>query len=182
MSSSDAHSSLSTPSPARFHVSRTPAPPAQSILTTNINPIDDFFGYTFSSYRTHESRHEQSLADTQSLPPYIAEDTDLPPYARKAPETVTLAKYLFKFGFLFPPFWIIGALILLSPLRAPSAPTDPDTETAWLPEKTEAEREQIIAQMRKVEIKWAKRCLWATVILVLLGTSAGIAIWAALRS
>ena len=90
--------SLSAPALARFHVSRTPAPSAQSILTTNINPTDNF-GYTFSLSRTHESRHEQSLVDAQSPPPYIAQDADLPPYARKAPEPITLAKYLFKFGF-----------------------------------------------------------------------------------
>jgi hypothetical protein len=83
---------------------------------------------------------------------------------------------------VFPPFWIMGALILLSPLRAPSAPTDADTEAAWLPEKTEAEREQIIAQMREVEVKWAIRCLWALAVLVVLGIVAGIAAWAAMRS
>jgi hypothetical protein len=76
----------------------------------------------------------------------------------------------------------MGALILLSPLRAPSAPTDADTEAAWLPEKTEAEREQIIAQMRKVEVKWAIRCLWALAVLVVLGIVAGIGAWAAMRS
>ena len=76
----------------------------------------------------------------------------------------------------------MGALILFSPLRAPTAPTDADTEAAWLPEKTEAEREQIIARMRKVEVKWAIRCLWALVVFVVLGIVAGIAAWAALRS
>jgi hypothetical protein len=113
--------SLSAPSPACFHVSRTPAPPAQSVLTANINPTDNFFGYTFSSSRTHESRHEQSLADTQSPPPYVAEDADLPAYARKAPEPITLAKYLFKFGFctFFPPsFYISNRHLSYSPYRS----------------------------------------------------------------
>ena len=76
----------------------------------------------------------------------------------------------------------MGSLILLSPLRAPVAPTDADTEAAWMPEKTEAEREQIITQMRKVEVKWATRCLWALVVLAVLATVSGIAAWAALRS
>jgi len=81
---------------------------------------------------------------------------------------------------VFPPFWIMGALILLSPLRPPSAATD--AEAAWLPEKTEAEREQIIAQMRRVEVKWAMRCLLALIVFILLGAVAGVAAWATLRS
>lgn len=75
----------------------------------------------------------------------------------------------------------MGALILLSPLRAPSAPADADTEAAWMPDKTEVEREQIIARMRKVEVKWAMRCLWALVALTLVGIVTGLAVWALLR-
>lgn len=68
----------------------------------------------------------------------------------------------------------MGVLILISPLRAPTAA---DAEAAWLPEKTEAEREEIIARMRKTEVKWAKRCLWALVTLVVLGAFAGVIAW-----
>lgn len=72
----------------------------------------------------------------------------------------------------------MGAIILMSPLRAPES-----SETAaWMPEKTESERQQIIAQMRKVEVRWAYRCVWALVILAILATAAGIAAWAVTRA
>ncbi|KAL0060478.1 hypothetical protein AAF712_012711 [Marasmius tenuissimus] len=90
----------------------------------------------------------------------------------KSAEPTTLAKYLFKFGLLFPPFWILGALILITPLRAPDEDVnDPTSSHAWLPEKTEAEKAAIISHLRKAELKWAWRCLFA------LST-----IWAVLRT
>ncbi|KAF9066409.1 hypothetical protein BDP27DRAFT_1020513 [Rhodocollybia butyracea] len=55
--------------------------------------------------------------------------------------------YLFKFGFLFFPFWIVGACILFSPLRQPQ-PSSGAPSTVWLPEKTPAEREEILQKMR----------------------------------
>ncbi|KAG6872245.1 hypothetical protein C0995_011594 [Termitomyces sp. Mi166 len=138
--------------------------------------LDDFSGHTLSTTCTYESRHDFSAAD--ALPPYLE---DLPPtYSLKAPEPVTLTKYLFKFGFLFPPFWILGAWILWSPLRAPSS--DSDVEVAWMADKTESERQCVIGEMRRAEVRWALRCLWALLILILLGAVAGIATWAVLRS
>jgi hypothetical protein len=65
---------------------------------------------------------------------------------------------------VFPPFWFFGAIILLSPLREPPALAESETETAipaWMPEKTEEERRQMIEDIRKVELKWARRCMWA---------------------
>ncbi|KAG6848029.1 hypothetical protein H0H93_004068 [Arthromyces matolae] len=159
------------PLPIRAVTNTTRTPP--STVPLGRDPLDGFFGYTLSTTPTHESRH-----DDDSLPAYIE---DVPPtYTLKAPEPVTLAKYLFKFGFLFPPFWIIGAWILWSPLRAPSS--DSDAELAWMADKTEFERERVIADMRKAEVRWALRCLWALLILILLGAIAGIVIWAVLHS
>ncbi|KAL0060480.1 hypothetical protein AAF712_012713 [Marasmius tenuissimus] len=44
-------------------------------------------------------------------------------------------------GLLFLPFWIMGVLILITPLHAPDEDvTDPTSPRAWLPEKTEAEK------------------------------------------
>ncbi|PPQ64970.1 hypothetical protein CVT24_008158 [Panaeolus cyanescens] len=140
-------------------------------------PTDEYFGYTFSTSRTRDSRHDDSnrmsVADSEVLPPYTEEtDVNLPAYTLHAPEPITLAMYLFKFGFLFPPFWIFGAFILLSPLREPPATTD-DTP-AWMPEKTEAEKQAIIEKIRNVELKWAKRCLAALVIFTLLAVAGAL--------
>ncbi|KAG6864467.1 hypothetical protein C0991_009300 [Blastosporella zonata] len=151
-------STLTMPTLAMTNATRTPP----SAVPTQRNAMDDFFGYTLAFSRTHESRHDLSVAD--ALPPYVE---DLPPtYAVRAPEPATLAKYLFKFGFLFPPFWIMGAWVLWSPLRAPSS--DSDVEGGWMADKTESERTRVIEEMRKTEIRWALRCLWALLILVLL--------------
>jgi len=69
---------------------------------------------------------------------------------------------------VFPPFWLLGAVILLSPLSAPA-----DFE----PTKSEAERQQLVQTMRDAEAKWAKRSAWAFLIfLVVIGIIAGVII------
>ncbi|KAJ7284555.1 hypothetical protein C8J57DRAFT_1431967 [Mycena rebaudengoi] len=152
-------------------------PARTSPIQNTTNPVDDFFGYTLSSSRTRESRHDQriSIAESAAPPPYV----DAPEYTQRPTEPVTLAMFLFKFGFLFPPFWIMGVIILMSPLRAPPAATP---STSWLPEKTESERQAIIDRMRAAELKWAKRCLYALLALVLVAAVIGVAAWATLRS
>ncbi len=59
---------------------------------------------------------------------------------------------------VFPLFWVAGALILLSPLSVPA-----DWETS----KPEFEREELIASMRRTEVKWARRCLLALAVFAL---------------
>ncbi|KAJ3502733.1 hypothetical protein NLJ89_g8751 [Agrocybe chaxingu] len=148
--------------------------------TRMLDPTDASFGYTFASSPTHESRHDRRQSLSEAPPAYAEEaGIPLPDYTIHAPEPVTLAMYLFKFGFLFPPFWLFGAFILMSPLRAP--PSTSDDTPAWMPEKTEAERQQIIATIRKVELKWAKRCLYAFLILAVLVTAGCVAAWAVLH-
>ncbi|KAF8896580.1 hypothetical protein BD779DRAFT_1496677 [Infundibulicybe gibba] len=146
---------------------------SQLPLSAYRDPTDAFFGYTFASSRTHESRHDRRISEV--LPPYTE---DLPPTYTEKAEHITLAMYLFKFGFLFPPFWVMGAFIMMSPLRAP--PSTPSS--AWLPEKTEEEREAIIATLRAAELKWARRCLWALIVFIMIAVSAGVGAWAVVRS
>ncbi|KAF8966049.1 hypothetical protein BDZ97DRAFT_1809296 [Flammula alnicola] len=150
-----------------------------------MDPMDDHFGYTFSSSRTHESRHDrrESIADVP--PPYAEESAiPLPEYALHAPEPVTLAMFLHGYLPTFsyhsiPTFLDLGAFILLSPLREP--PSTSDSTPAWMPEKTEDERKQIIATLREVELKWAKRCLCAFIIFALLAVGGALAAWGLLR-
>ncbi|KAG7094160.1 hypothetical protein E1B28_007771 [Marasmius oreades] len=166
---------------------------AQPQLAATINPTDSFFGYTFSSGSVSDSRHDRRIISSDidlelglnhdsspdiAPPPYIE-----PPEYTESSETVTLAKYLFKFGFLFPPFWIMGALIILTPLRAPDSDiNDPTSPHAWLPEKTEAERAAVLSHLRQAELKWAWRCLFALLIVTLFAVVAGATIWAVLRA
>lgn len=60
-------------------------------------------------------------------------------------------------------------------------PATSDSVPAWMPEKTEAERQQIIAEMRKVELKWARRSLFALLITMVLAIAAGVVAWVLLR-
>lgn len=75
----------------------------------------------------------------------------------------------------------MGVIILLSPLRAP---TPANTPGAWLPEKTDAERQLIIKRMRTVELKWARRCLYALLALIhiVIAVVIGVITWHALKN
>ncbi|KAF4564857.1 hypothetical protein EYR40_011030 [Pleurotus pulmonarius] len=160
--------------------------------STTTSPIDDFFGSTRGS--RHDRRFSVSSNKEDDLPSYSDVEAHAPPsYSQRGhKEPVTLAMYLFKFGFLFPPFWILGALILVSDLRAPNAeettlpPPSPsngsdDGHLSWLPDKTPAERAAIVQRIRYTEVKWAKRCLAALAFLCALGLAAGLAIGFALK-
>ncbi|KAI0360513.1 hypothetical protein OH77DRAFT_1470524 [Trametes cingulata] len=157
----DVEAQLPQPSPARTHSTRANA--SSEDITTNA--IDDFFGSSSrrspSLTGTRDSRHDEIRApapvDVESLPPPYECSIDPPAYTRVSDQP-TLAMYLFKFGFLFPLFWVAGAFILLSPLQAPSD---------WESTKPEYERQEIIESMRRTEVKWAKRCLVALLVTVL---------------
>ncbi|KAI9065628.1 hypothetical protein FKP32DRAFT_1567575 [Trametes sanguinea] len=167
----DIEAQLSQPTPALTHAPRTNAPTDEA--TTD--PIDDFFGVsrpspsssrrTLSLTGTRDSRHDDMRAptlaadaDVESLPPPYEHSIEPPAYSAVSDQP-TLAMYLFKFGFLFPLFWLAGAIILLSPLQAPAD---------WESSKPEYERQEMIESMRRTEVKWAKRCLIALLITVLL--------------
>ncbi|THU99189.1 hypothetical protein K435DRAFT_752097 [Dendrothele bispora CBS 962.96] len=180
---STSSSSLSVPATALTHEP-----------STSTHPVDSTsLGYTFSLSRssTRESRHDRRLSISDLEADNADRDVELgmappayeePPVYTKKDEPITLAMYLFKFGFLFPPFWILGAFILLSPLRAPEAASDESRPASWLPEKTEAERQAIIDHMRKAELKWAWRCLWALLIVSFFCVAAGVTIYMVLKS
>ena len=88
------HTSVSPLTPVITHTTRSTPD------TRIMNPMDESFGYTLSTSRSHESRHDrrQSIADIP--PPYSEESSiPLPEYTLHAPEPKTLAMYLFKFGF-----------------------------------------------------------------------------------
>ncbi|THU81829.1 hypothetical protein K435DRAFT_767076 [Dendrothele bispora CBS 962.96] len=181
---STSSSSLSVPAMVLTHEPSTSSHPIESTS----------LGYTFSLSRssTRESRHDRRLSILDLEADNADGDVELgmappayeePPVYTKREEPITLAMYLFKFGFLFPPFWILGAFILLSPLRAPEVPSSDDSlPAAWLPEKTEAERQAIIEHMRKAELKWAWRCLWALLIVAFFSIAAGVTIYMVLKS
>ena len=74
---------------------------------------------------------------------------------------------------VFPLFWVAGAFILLSPLQAPED---------WESGKPEMERQELLASMRRTEMKWARRCLYALVLLSLLVVAVVVAVLMGLRA
>ncbi|KAJ3724581.1 hypothetical protein C8R42DRAFT_708652 [Lentinula raphanica] len=156
----------------------------RSSTESPISPFDSFFGYTLCQTATRESQHDRPLnsssfsSESELLPPAYVEP---PAYEMHQTEPTTMAMCLFKFGFLFPPFWIMGALILLTPLRAPEPSSSSTLPVAWLPEKTPAEKQQIISRMRSAEIKWAWRCLIALCILLVAVAAIVTVTWGILK-
>ncbi|KAH7909996.1 hypothetical protein BJ138DRAFT_1066079 [Hygrophoropsis aurantiaca] len=135
---------LSPPSPIS-------PPPAAYYSPTQIQErmIIEFFGGRSQRTRTREP-----------APPAYSQEGDcekLPTYDECTTEPVTLARYLFVYGFFFPVFWLVGITIIFSPLRV---------SPGWESDKTEEEKQQLLSEMRATELKWAKRCLLATVTLI----------------
>lgn len=87
--------SISTPLPTHS--------PRHSI--TGTDAVDDFFGVTAPSMGTRDSRHDLRLSAGELPPPYPEShherrySADLPAYDAAPVEPITLAMYLFKFGF-----------------------------------------------------------------------------------
>jgi hypothetical protein len=131
------------------------------------------------------SRLSLSSATHSLPPPYhrsLDEESAVPGYGEEQ-EVQTMARYLFFYGFcelwqtdpyprsiltylVFPPFWILGSLILVTPLT-------PDP--SWHAEKEQETIENILSIMRVVERRWAWRCVMAfssllVLILVIVGS------------
>ena len=69
---------------------------------TGTDPVDDFFGVTPPSTNTRDSRHDLRLSAGELPPPYPElrrYSGGLPAYDAAPVEPITLAMYLFKFGF-----------------------------------------------------------------------------------
>ncbi|CAE6481380.1 unnamed protein product [Rhizoctonia solani] len=114
---------------------------------------------------------------------------DSPPYYQPAPsyeaveDPITLASYLFKYGFVFPLFWLVGAFIIISDLHHESTSSSylesqPPSPTALKDiYELQLKREEM-ALLRLAELKWAWRCayafaIWFALVIVALGALIG---------
>ncbi|CAE6431075.1 unnamed protein product [Rhizoctonia solani] len=137
-------------------------PTPQDAVFSNIAPV-----------RTSEAEElQQALVAMGFLPAEQAQaEPDSPPYYQPAPsyetveDPVTLASYLFKYGFVFPLFWLVGAFIIISDLHHESSASALESQ---LPSPTtpknmyelQLKREEM-ALLRLAELKWAWRCAYA---------------------
>ncbi|KAF8603977.1 hypothetical protein BDV93DRAFT_441473 [Ceratobasidium sp. AG-I] len=120
---------------------------------------------------------DQVLARRQSDAPPQYHVPPAPSY-EAVEEVVTLASYLFKYGFVFPLFWLVGAFIIVSDLQhgadasasalesQPSSPTTPKS-----PYELQLKTEEM-ALLRLAELKWAWRCAYAFAIWFVLAITA----------
>lgn len=143
-------------------------PPAayRSLLQYQEDLIIEFFGGRPAPRDDPPPSYQQTTNEEQ-LPAYPGDS---------GAEPVTLAKYLFNYGFseimlalevgqsltiflpvVFFPFWLAGAVILWSPLK--------HTED-WEIGKPAEERTRLLRLHRTTELKWARRCLWAMLIML----------------
>jgi len=130
------------------------------------------------------SVHASESNDAEALPAYR---TDNPPrYSHRrhdAAEPTTWPMISFRIGFLFPLFWLFGALTLITPQGsldrifmpwfkdfAPSFDSWRDTL------QTEAEKEAYLARILVAEKKWAKRCLYAFSLLLCFAVAIAVTI------
>ncbi|KAJ1301408.1 hypothetical protein OPQ81_008669 [Rhizoctonia solani] len=141
--------------------------------------IDDFFGgpepvrvkkpkpTVPKPARADRGHSASSSFGNASPPPY-----ELPSHLAPTPKPQTIARSLFFFGFIFPPFWAIGACILMSKLRPDSqttvAPQPKEVEAGYGGAPSEAYKRAEHKLLRHTELVWARRCLIAIITFVLL--------------
>jgi len=178
-------SSVESPIPTP-RVTTAPLPssaaPTDAALSAGIN---QFFGLPSTPMPAFVRETSQS-----ALPTYHArsgsESTLLPAYeeveSKNELEGWYIAKYLFLYGFLFPPFWIIGACILFSPPQSAFAssasispqPSTKDIEAGGV--RTQDEESELIWQMERL---WAWRCIFASATLIAVVAGIVVVWWAA---
>ncbi|KAH7882193.1 hypothetical protein F5I97DRAFT_435019 [Phlebopus sp. FC_14] len=161
---SETSSSSSPPPPSRSPPNLPSPPPAAHQSTRQQQQLRDDALTDFFGGRGQRTRAQRTGAQHHVPPPY-SPDWDgekLPQYSlggsstssvqegEEEPETV--ARHMFKYGFFFPLFWAVGVYFLYAPLRV---------SPEWEQDKTEEEKEKMLAHMRRTERMWARRCLWA---------------------
>ncbi|KAF9468171.1 hypothetical protein BDZ94DRAFT_1247364 [Collybia nuda] len=178
MYTSIAHCQL--PLPPAVHM--TAPAPSRSRMTT-----DSSSSRTIVASHAGSTRWPAGTTTTMSygdsLPPYSL-DTELPRYTRVPeivvtfPEPPTITMYLFWSGFLFPLLWIFGAFTLKYTCYRSSCSVNSDSSS----EKAEDTRHNFVYRRRETEIKWARRCIWASTIMLCITIALGISVWGALNS
>ncbi|KAH7106995.1 hypothetical protein BKA62DRAFT_668067 [Auriculariales sp. MPI-PUGE-AT-0066] len=126
----------------------------QSIILPPSRPISRFTSASVVNLAMLREIAAHELVDTS--PPAYTQSAAPPPYIEQdvtSAEPFTVARLLFCYGFIFPMFWFAGAFILAMPLKAPAA---------WEESKTEEERTMLFKVLRATEVKWGKRCLYAS--------------------
>jgi len=141
--------------------SSTITEPPAAYYAARLQAQDDQLAAFFGTKKPHTAR--------VAAPPSYASQSDikLPTYDAALAEPKTLARAMFLYGFLFPPFWLMGFVVLATKLSP--APQ-------WAIGRSEEEQTRLLTEMRTAEIKWAKRCIGAFVIFVVVIAAVVVAV------
>ncbi|CAE6378372.1 unnamed protein product [Rhizoctonia solani] len=116
-------------------------------------------------------RADHSHSASNSLGTALPAPYQLPPHLAPVSKPPTIARSFFLYGFIFPPFWVIGACILWSKLRPDSEPTiealPKEIEAGYGGAPSEAYKRAEHKLLRHTELVWARRCLIAAITFVL---------------
>jgi len=114
--------------------------------------------------------------DAEALPVYRKDNP--PNYFRSRHDTLepmTWPTICFRLGFVFPFFWLCGALALITPqgsierIFSPLIQDFAPSLNSWCDNlETQAEKEAYLARMRIAEKRWARMCLVALCVLLCL--------------
>ncbi|CAE6538188.1 unnamed protein product [Rhizoctonia solani] len=170
---SPVHVTLPTPARTTSRQKHPPTPQNQSPPTAEGQQLalDQFFGPIPQSRPVDLEKQEPAPRNI---------------FAReREPETV--AKYLFYYGFVFPPFWLFGACILFIPPRSPSDSGPTSTEVGMTGNRrssvlsqgdTGRSRGLLSLHMQVTERRWGFRCLYAWITLVICIVGLVVGLWA----
>ncbi|WWC92440.1 uncharacterized protein L201_007398 [Kwoniella dendrophila CBS 6074] len=107
------------------------------------------------SYDHHHTPQESIDESNQDLSDStFSTSDDLPCYAEETQtEPKTLARALWRWGWLCPLLWIIGMFILWIPLKPIEEESDPEKAQKL---------EEMIVILRKTEVRYARKCAYGT--------------------
>ncbi|OCF56192.1 hypothetical protein L486_06133 [Kwoniella mangroviensis CBS 10435] len=149
-------SSASQTSQIDFSASRPP-----SYANENHQAPRPIITASIPTSENHQTSHDELYFDpTAGLgghqsPTFTLQSSDeLPCYAEETQtEPKTLARALWKWGWICPLLWIIGMCIMWIPLKPIEEESDPEKAQKL---------EEMIVILRKAEMKYAKRCAYGT--------------------
>ncbi|KAG8892635.1 hypothetical protein FRB99_002562 [Tulasnella sp. 403] len=134
------------------------APPAFTENVPSGGRRSSRFNESLPVARPEPAADTGSASLTSLPPPYGTPEFPAPAYGERQ-EPATVSRYLFKYGFFFPPFWIIGVFVLFMRLE----PT-PEAECG----KSAEEQAEEIILLRRAEVRWSKRCAYALLVCLLI--------------
>jgi len=151
-------------------------PTGASAPTTHVIPPPSYVALSKQTIPSDEKSRSETDSDFGSIVVGDVKSSESSSNNRltndDGPEPKTLARALFLYGFFFPLFWCLGASILFLDLAYHQTPD----ELAEDP-RTLEERKADLKVLRRAEVRWAWRSIYALVALIV-SIASILLIWA----